>query len=416
MDALHMQMSILPLHMRDQVRDRWLQLRLDTILPVIMAKHQLDMWVLIAREYHEDPIMETLFPAAIDSSRRLTIIVFVLNQDKTVERLVIHTNPSFEPFYQRVWEPAEEDQWKCLARIVADKKPQSIGVNVSDDYSFCDGLSHSYYTKLLHTLGEEHAALVRSAEQVALDWLQLRSDEELMAYPTIGAITRKLAQEALSNQVIHPGITTTTEVVRWIRQRVIDLGMQTSFYPTVDVIRKGCGKLDDVVIIPGDIIHLDFGIHYLGLATDTQQLAYVLHIDEHEVPKGLQDAMQTANRLEDIMCENFREKQTGNELFAACIQQAQDEGIRAMIYSHPIGTHCHAAGPLIGLYDRQEAIPVRGELVIQNQTCYAMEFNIRQYIPEWDEEIPIYLEESVAFKDDQVLYLAKRQTDFYIIR
>ncbi|WP_289134976.1 hypothetical protein [uncultured Brevibacillus sp.] len=126
--------------------------------------------------------------------------------------------------------------------------------------------------------------------------------------------------------------------------------------------------------------------------------------------------MQTANRLEDIMCENFQEGQTGNEVFTACIRKAEAEGIKAMIYSHPIGTHCHAAGPLIGLYDKQEAIPVKGELTIQNNTCYAMEFNIRQYIPEWDEEIPIYLEEPIAFVDGKVHFLAKRQSNFYLIR
>ena len=416
MNEMNVRNSILSLQVRDQIHDQWLQIRLATILPAIMVKHQMDMWVIIGREYQEDPIMETLFPAAIDSSRRLTIIVFALNEDQTVDRLVIHTNPDFEPFYRPVWEPAKEDQWECLARIVSEKKPKHIGVNVSDHYSFCDGLTHSYFTKLLEVLEANQASAVMSAERVALDWLQLRTDEELIAYPAIAEITRNLAQEALSNQVIHPGITRTTDVVRWIRQRVNDLGIRTSFYPTVDVIRKGCGKLEDVVIVPGDVIHLDFGIHYLGLATDTQQLAYVLKMNEHDAPIGLQNAMQTANRLEEIMCENFQVGQTGNEIFTVCIKQAEAEGIKAMIYSHPIGTHCHAAGPLIGLYDKQEAIPVKGELTIQNNTCYAMEFNIRQYIPEWNEEIPIYLEESIAFVDGKVHFLAKRQTDFYLIR
>lgn len=126
--------------------------------------------------------------------------------------------------------------------------------------------------------------------------------------------------------------------------------------------------------------------------------------------------MRTANRLEDIISENFREQRTGNDIFAACMKQAQAENIKAMIYSHPIGNHCHGAGPFIGMYDRQGAIPVKGELAIQSNTCYAMEFNIRVYIPEWEEEIPIYLEEPIAYRDGQVHYLAKRQTDFYVIR
>lgn len=264
MRRLDLGTRVLPLKKRDQVKDHWLQVRLNTVLPAIMDKHQIDMWVILGREYHEDPIMETLLPAAIDSARRLTIIVFSLNHNKTVDRYVIQMNPSFEPFYKRIWEPEKEDQWGCLARIAEEKNPGRIGVNVSSHYSFCDGLSHTYYEKLRETLGTERAGKMISAEPVALDWLQIRTEEELRAYPGIAEIARELAQEALSNHVIHPKITTTTEVVDWIRQRVSDLGLRTSFYPTVDVIRKGEGKLDVAIILPGDVVHLDFGIHYIG--------------------------------------------------------------------------------------------------------------------------------------------------------
>lgn len=408
--------EIMPVKEREKTKDRWLQGRLATILPAIMDKHQLDVWIIVGREYHEDPIAETLFPAAVDSSRRLTLVAFFLNDDKTVKRYVIHANPAFDPFYERPWKQADEDQWECLARLIHDRNPRQIGVNMSQHYSFCDGLTHTFYEKLLEVVGQEYATRVVSAEKVALDWLEIRSPEELAAYPAIAETARVLAQEALSNKVIQPGITTTTDVVDWIRQRVNDLGIQTSFYPTVDVVRKGGVRLEGVVILPGDVVHIDFGIHYLGLATDTQQLAYVLRTGEEEAPAGLQAAMRTAIRLEEIIAENFVEGRTGNDIFRKCVEQANQEGIQAMIYSHPLGNHCHAAGPLIGMYDKQQEIPVRGELALQNNTCYAMEFNIRQYIPEWDQEIPIYLEEPISFIANKVQYLAKRQTDYYLIR
>lgn len=408
--------TILSLKERGRTKDRWLKHRLERLLPAIMDKHQLDLWVIIGREYHEDPIMETLFPAAVDSSRRLTIFAFFLNQDKNVSRYVLHANPAFAPYYERVWKPGQEDQWECLGRIIRERSPRQIGVNTSSHYSFCDGLTHTFYEKLTDAVGSKFAANVVSAQSVALDWLQIRSEEELIAYPTIAETARCLAQEALSNKVIHPGITTTNDVVDWIRQRVSDLGILTSFYPTVDVVRKGGDRLEEVIIVPGDIVHIDFGIHYLGLATDTQQLAYVLRAGEREVPEGLQAAMRTAIRFEDILAEHFVEGRTGNEIFTASMLQAKAEGIQPMIYSHPIGNHCHAAGPLIGMYDRQEEIPVRGDLALQNNTCYAMEFNIRQYIPEWDQEISLYMEEPVSYIHNKLHYLAKRQTAFYVIR
>lgn len=408
--------KLLAIKEREVIKDRWLKERLDTILPAIMNERQLDLWVIAGREYHEDPIAETLFPSAVDSSRRLTLFAFFLNRDGSVERYVIHPNPAFAPFYVRAWKPGGEDQWECLARLIRERDPRQIGINLSEHYSFCDGLTHTHYQKLLAAIGDKYAARVVSAEKVALDWLEIRSQEELSAYPDIAEAARSLAAEALSNDVITPGVTNTSEVVDWIRQQVSDLGIQTSFFPTVDVVRKGGERLEDVVILPGDIVHIDFGIHYLGLATDTQQLAYVPRAGEDEAPRGLQAAMQTALRLEEIIEENFVEGRTGNEIFRRCMQQAREEGIRAMLYSHPIGNHCHAAGPLIGLYDRQEPIPIRGDLPLRNRTCFAMEFNIRQYVPEWEQDVVLYLEEPISFVGDKVHYLAKRQRSFAYIR
>lgn len=198
--------QILSVKEREKTKDRWLKVRLDDILPAIMDKHQLDLWVIVGREYQEDPIAETLFPAAVDSSRRLTLFAFFLQEDKTVKRYVIHANPVFEPYYERIWRPASEDQWGCLARIIHENNPRQIGVNLSTHYIFCDGLTHTFYEKLLDVVGEKYAARVVSAEKVALDWLQIRSPEELASYPAIAEIAREMAREALSNKVIHPAL------------------------------------------------------------------------------------------------------------------------------------------------------------------------------------------------------------------
>ncbi len=413
---MNLKEEILPLKERDKLIDRWLFQRLEKILPNIMREHQLDMWIVIAREYNEDPVLTSLFPSSIDSSRRLTIFVFSLTNNG-LERMVIHPNPSFEPFYKRVWNTKSENQWECLSRIVQEKNPKIIGLNTSSTYAMSDGLTHSYYKQLEEALGENHAKNLVSAEQVVIGWLSQRCEDELVIYPYIVEIARKIAAEALSNSVIHPGITTTTDVVHWIRQRVLDLGLQTSFYPTVDIQRCGESedRLEQTIILLGDIVHLDFGIQYLGLATDTQLLAYVKKIGEHDAPVGLKNAMKTANCLEDIIAENFQANRTGNEVLMLSLQQAKAENIQAMIYSHPIDYYCHGIGPLIGLYDKQEEIPVRGELLIRNNTCYAMEFNIRQYIPEWEQEIPIYMEETITFINGKVEYLTKRQMEFYLI-
>ncbi len=411
-------MAILPLKNREEMMNRWLFHRLNTLLPNLMMKHKLDMWIVIGREYNEDPVLKSLYPSAIDSSRRLTILVFYLDYKQILHRFVIHQNPSFESFYERVWNPTvfHEDQWECLQRIVIEKKPNNIAVNSSKNYAAADGLGHSLFKKLKELLAEDGEKLV-SSEGLVVDWLSMRSEKELISYPSIAKLALQIAKQALSREVIHPGITTTEDVVDWIRQKVLDLGLETSFYPTVDVQRKGStvDRLEGVEILPGDIVHLDFGIRYLGLATDTQQLAYVLRAGESEPPEGLRLAFDTALRLEDIIFENLKPSKTGNTVFLQSMEQAKLEDIQAMIYSHPVGVHCHELGALIGLYDQQRSIPIKGDLLIQENTCYAMEFNIRQYVQEWNQEVPLYLEEPIAILNGRAQYMADRQTSFYLI-
>jgi Xaa-Pro aminopeptidase len=408
--------TIKSLSQRDSLKDSWLLERLTHLLPSLMARHEFDMWITIGKEYHEDPISLTLFPSSIDSSRRLTIFAFVKEKTGELRRFVIHPNKEFQPFYSCFPLMSDEVPLEGLKRMVETYHPKKIGINCSSTYAFCDGLSHSLYEDLVEILGDHYKEKLVTSEPIALDWLQLRTDSELETYKELAQFTKIICGETLSNEVITPGKTTTKEVVEWIRQKVLDLGLTTSFYPTVDIQRRGAteDRLSGT-ILPGDIVHLDFGIHYLGLCTDTQQLAYVLLPDENEPPEGLADALKIANQFEDIFFEACTTGRTGNEIFQDVMMISNRKGIKPMLYSHPIGFHCHGAGPIIGLFDKQEEIPVRGEVPLQNNTCYAMEFNIKKYVPEWKETITFFLEESVCFYSNKMHYLTQRQTEFYKI-
>ncbi len=405
----------LPLRKREEITNRWLFHRLNTLLPTLMKKHGVGMWITIGREYHEDPALLTLFPSAVDSSRRLTILVFTL-EGGILKRSVIHTNPEFEPFYERVWNPATEDQWECLVRLIKEKDPATIALNTSEGFASCDGLTHTLHSKLAYLVPGFTDRFI-SAEPLLIEWYSTRSQKELTAYPFIAESAREIAESALSRSVIHPGITTTDDVVEWIRQKVLDLGLKTSFYPTVDLQRKGAAmdRIEGEIIRPGDIVHLDFGIEYLGLATDTQQLAYVLFPDEEQPPQGLISAFNKALRMGDIIMEELKPGVPGNDVFRRSMARMDEEELNGMIYTHPIGVHCHEAGALIGLYDLQGPVPIKGELPVTDQTLYALEFNCRDYIPEWGQEVPIYLEEPVGVIRGKAEYMAKRQTGFYLI-
>jgi len=409
--------KVLPLRAQAQNQNKWLKVRLETVLPRIMRREGFDMWLVINREYNEDPVFASLVPATMLSARRLSMLVYYLNAEDHLETLTISRyGLGLEGHYAPVWNPDVEDQWSALARIIKERKPQVIGINYSDDFAFGDGLSHSLYLNLEKALGAEYMSRTRGAERLAVGWLETRTQQEIDAYTGIVDIAHGIISEAFSNQVIHPGVTTAEDVVWWFRQKINSLGLTAWFHPSVSIQRAG-GKVEPgAVILPGDLLHCDVGLHYLGLATDTQQNAYVLQLGETEPPAGLQEAIAVGNRLQDILATQFVAGRSGNIILQQALEQAQHEGIKACIYTHPLGYHGHGAGPTIGLWDAQQGVPGRGDYPLFDNTCHSMELNVKCEVPEWGgQEITMALEQDVMFTNGNVYFLGGRQTKLFVI-
>jgi hypothetical protein len=410
--------KILPLRQRAEVRNRWLKQRLEEVLPDVMRREGLDMWIIVAREYNEDPVIMTLLPEPMMYARRRTILVFSLKEDGSLERLVL-SRYGIKEFYEGAWDPDKEEQYDCLSRIVKERDPGTIGINVSETFAFGDGLTHGEHKLLSTALGEEYMGRARGAERLAVGWLERRIGPEMDAYPGIVEITHAIVAEAFSSRVIHPGITTTDDVVWWMRQKMLDLGLQAWFQPSVDIQAPG-QKYDAEdkrkLIKPGDLLHCDVGYYYLGLATDIQQNAYVLKAREFDALEGLNVALADANRLQEILAEEMVAGRTGNQILMAALERAKGEGINGSIYTHPIGFHGHAAGPTIGLWDRQEVIPGRGDYELFENTCYAIELNAKKEVPEWEyQEVRMALEQDAVFTGGKLHFMAGRQTKLHII-
>lgn len=412
--------EILPLRARADLRNGWLRERLEQVLPELMAREGLDMWLVIAREYNEDPVIMTLLPEPSMAARRRTILIFNRNADGSVERLSVDRY-GFGEFYTRAWEPETgEEQYACLARLVRERDPQSIGINISPTFAFGDGLSHQEHSRLVEALGPDLAARLRNAERLCVGWLERRIPAELAIYPSFVEICHRLISEAFSRAVIEPGVTTTDDVVWWFRQTMLDLGLQAWFQPSVSIqapghpydIKEGKRSL----IQPGDLLHCDVGFYYLGLATDQQQHAYVLLPGEADAPAGIKAALADGNRLQDILMETIAVGKTGNQILREALERATSEGIEPSIYTHPLGYHGHAAGPTIGLWDRQQGVPGAGDYEVFDETCYSIELNAKRPVPEWGgQKVQIALEEDAMLHDGQMTWLSGRQTRLHLI-
>jgi hypothetical protein len=409
-----MRPKMLSLQAQSVVRNGWLRERLTQVIPLIMQREGVDMWLIIAREYNEDPVLLTLLPEPAMSARRRTILMFYLNPDGVLERLSIDRY-GYEGYYTQAWDPSIEDQYTCLKRLIKERQPEKIAINFSHTFPFGDGLSYTEYETLLNALGEAYYNKLCSGERLCVGWLEHRTQAELTAYPAIIQMGHSLIAEAFSRRVIHPGITTTDDVTWWLRQNMQDFGLRAWFHPTIEIQRAG-SEHEHEVIMPGDLLHCDVGFHYLGLATDQQQHAYVLKPREQDAPEGLKAALQIGNRLQDLHMEAMKIGQTGNEILATILKGASVEGINATVYSHPLGYHGHAAGPTIGLWDMQQGVPGKGDYPVYDHTCYSIELNIKAFVPEWNnQQVRIALEEDAVMTNGKMHWLSGRQTVFHLI-
>ena len=411
--------NILPLRERAAVQDAWLARRLDAVVPALMHEQGVDMWVLIAREYLEDPVMTTMLNATSMRARRRTILVFHdPGGGRPVERLTV-SRYGLGGLFAPSWDPAAEpDQFARLAALIAERNPRRIAIDVSPNTAFADGLTHSQYEGFMAALPADLRSRVTPTDELAVGWLETRIPEEMARYSEIVRIAHAIIAEGFSGRVIEPGVTTANDLVWWYRERIDALGLTTWFHPSVDIFRRGAAQpLDgDEVIRPGDMLWTDFGIVYLGLNTDTQQLAYVLRPGESEAPAGLRAGMADANAVQDALTESFRTGLSGNEMLAAARARAIAAGLRPTIYSHPLGYHGHGAGASIGFWDNQNADP-RGAHRLRANTAWSIELNARRAVPEWDgQEIEFRLEEDAFFDGTAVRYIDGRQTAFHLIR
>jgi hypothetical protein len=404
--------------------DSMLEFRFEHMLPDLMRREGIDMWILISREYNEDPVMKTMLPSEWLSARRRTIMVFYdPGKGMPIEKVAI-ARYDVGRLLKGEWNiDVYPDQWAALTDVVQKYKPNKIGINTSEFFGLADGLVSTEKDHLIKALPESYKSRVVSAEKLAISWLETRSPMETGFYKSLCALSRDIIMKAFDPGFIVVGQTTTDDIVWRLRQLVTDMGLEVWFHPTVSIqradknnfdhLRSFSGRPKEQTIQYGDLLHVDFGITYNRLNTDQQQHFYILFPDEKEIPKSIQKAFTTANRLQDILTSQFVVTRSGNEMLLNALQQAKEENITASIYTHPIGFHGHAAGPAIGMWDQQAGVKGTGDYIIYPNTAYSIELNAATEIPEWGKVVRIMLEEDGFFDGHTFEYFAGRQTAVY---
>ena len=411
---------------RAQKINEILKYRFENILPDLMDKTDIDMWVLISREYNEDPVLKTMLPAEWLNARRRTILVFYRNKENnTLDKLAVARYNFGENIISAWDKESQPNQWLRLNEIIEERNPKKIGLNFSKYFNIADGLDKTDYDEFMSNISSLNKKKIVSAQKLATAWIETRTTQEMEIYKQIVTITKQIINEAFSTSVIQIGKSTTTDLEWWMRQKVTDLGLETWFHPSVDIqrsseingdhLRSFSNRPSENIIQRGDLLHCDFGITYLRLNSDCQQMAYILNDNEKDVPYYLKEAFKDANQLQDILTSNFLHGNSGNEILLNSLKEAKKNGLRPSIYTHPLGSYGHSSGPTIGMWDSQGGVVGTGDYPLNYNTVYAIELNNTSYINEWGRDIRIMLEEAGFYGVDGHRYVNGRQTQIKIV-
>jgi len=419
---------ILSLEKRTELYNKNLEWKLDHVLPELMRRENLDMWVVINFEYDEDPVYKTLNTWPGDGARRLSILIFHNSKDGFKKLSATwHGSRADGSMYESIFKDRSNGargQFEAVADYIRREDPQRLGINyddaVIDDFSHANGLSHFHYEQLKKALDKTYQARLVSAKNVVIGWYETRTPWEISFYKTFCSLAHELIAEFFSNRIIIPDVTTATEVRWWICEWIREKKLDYWFFPSLDIIRSPENQSEfgkDDVIRRGDLLHCDVGISYMGLTTDMQHLAYVCQLDEEDAPEGLQELYEKGLRFQEIVMEEMVAGRSGNEILKASLERGKNEGLNPVLYSHPVNYYGHGSGMTIGRTDNQEFLTGTGAHPLYPNTTYALEFSVSGKIQEWDNQlVRMGFEDNIIFDEGNARLIDGYPQQLYIIK
>src|ERR1043165_535084 len=416
--------KLLTVREQQEVREGWLKKRLDTLLLPMMRRQKIDMWIVDNEESHPDPVPAYIAPPLVYVGRRDFFIFSDRGGDKLDRVALVRYPEEHLKYFFQVENPPGKDIPATLRRIVDERKPKTIALNMGGTRGVTTGITYDSYKYLAETLGADYASRFVSAAPLIVEYMDTRLPEELETYRTAVALTDMLTQRAFSNEVIKPGRTTAGDVRWWWLQQVNNLGLDVWFQPDMRIQRhnqavtKSQQFLDVAeesdVIQRGDVIHIDCGLNYMGLSTDWQKMGYVLREGEKDVPEGLKKALTNTNRLQDALFSHIKPGAKGFEVYDATMADMKNLGIEAMIYSHSVGNQGHALGASVDF--RRPAAGAPLEPPFREGSYTSIELNTSTPVPEWGgQKVTIMMEDDVYLTKDGMKWFRPRQTAFYLI-
>ena len=404
------------------IREGWLLKRQEMILPM-MQRHNIDMWVIVNEEFHNDPLTEYIAPPRVYTGNR-DIFVFI-DTGTSLRKVAItgYAEENVKRFFESEDDPKPAEEQ--LAALYAQYRPRRIGLPIEARRGVQRSLTRDSYQFLAKSMGGDAESHFVSAADLIEEYCDTRLPDEFDTYKMLVALTDQITRRAFSNEVIHPGKTTVGDVRRWLYDAMGNADVTTWFQQDIRVQRKGStngmsrGFLgvapESTVIEPGDVLHVDFGITAMGFSTDWQKMAYILRPGEKDAPAGLKHAMANTNALQEELMTDSRPGKLAGDVYNEIMAAMTKRDIEAKVYSHPIGFQGHGLGAGLDYRASQQSASEGKRL--RKGSYISIELNTLTAVPEWEgQKVFVMMEDDAYLTDDGFKTFLPRQTSYYLIK
>jgi len=386
--------------------------KFDLILPEAMRENDIDMWIITNREGDYDPLYYDM------GGGYTTTNGYYIFTDKGAARIERAVLGMFGYFIEQCGAYDYYGSADELKEYVTQRDPKRIGLNMSKAIGGADGLSYTAYAELAEIFGHKYEGRFVSAEKLVSDFRSRRVASEIAVFAEAGEFSYQIAEKALSNEIITPGITTLEDVAWWMTDQLFKHGLGSSFgMPSVYVTGpEGIEATStDRIIQRGDMLMIDWGVGLMNFYTDMKRMAYVLKEGEFEVPAGFQNAFDQGVKARTIITQTIKPGLTAQQAEDAIYKALEKEGYIKIPFNQPtdtdqtdiiIGCHSvgnwgHGIGPSIAFFN-----PVRITYEIKPTNLLSIELFAYTKVPEWGgKKLRIPLEDDAIVTERGVEWL-----------
>ena len=394
--------------------------RINQLLPNALKNANVDCWMIICRENNNDPIADH-----IGGENAGGTAAFLFYNDNTGFHSVVFS-PSGEAtaldeldIHDKVISVERGKSAVAMAvDFIKEKDFKKIAINSSETNSMADGLSHTQRIELENLLGDKKDLLTSSTE-VIYEWLSVKLPEEVNILKKAAQLTADWQIEAYKKVI--PGKSTDADIAKFLKQKMAEYGVSDGWAPDQNPNvnsgpDRGHSHATDKIIMPGDVIQIDFGIKvYNRWVSDIQRFAYVLKEGENEAPESIQYYWESGKAGNRAAFNAMKPDVKGIDIDRAQREVMKKANSEYVMWStgHPVGYVAHDVGPNLGGSQSSHVRPAAQKHLKEGMTFAFDGFH------SWKRDDGTYktisVEEMVVITKNGADYLIKPQEELILI-